>query len=69
MSHNIVRLTIKNEKTKIYKYEHLKDANISRFLNDGSQTKSWFDYLGFKFNGQIVKMRRYINFTINPRKC
>lgn len=57
MSHNIVRLTIKNEKTKIYKYEYLKDANISRFLNDGSQTKSWFDYLGFKFNGQIVKMR------------
>lgn len=57
LSKKIVKLKIKDEKTKIFRYDDTKDAIVSQCFNDGSEKNSWFDYLGFKFNGKVVMMR------------
>lgn len=57
MSKNIVKLTIKDEKTKIFRYNDSQNVNVTQCFENGLEKNSWFDYLGFKFNGKVVMMR------------
>ncbi|WP_203632094.1 reverse transcriptase/maturase family protein [Lacticaseibacillus suibinensis] len=61
LSDNLTKLTISKEKTKVFSYDKSAiSSKITLFKESQDSTQSseaWLDYLGFVFNGDIVRMR------------
>lgn len=61
LSENLTKLTISKEKTNVFSYDKNGFPSKMKLLK-GSQDltespEAWLDYLGFIFNGKIVRMR------------
>ncbi|MDN3985676.1 reverse transcriptase/maturase family protein [Lactiplantibacillus plantarum] len=55
LSEDITKLCIEKDKTKTFRYQN---NNIMKISKDGNELQdTWFDYLGFVFNGSVVRLR------------
>lgn len=55
LSESITKLCIEKEKTKTFLYQN---KNIKKVSTDSNGLRdTWFDYLGFIFNGSVVRLR------------
>ncbi|MBW1606464.1 reverse transcriptase/maturase family protein, partial [Lactobacillus sp. Sy-1] len=55
ISNKYTKLEIEKTKTKIFNFN--REAKTINKINDNEWKESWFDYLGFVFNGKVVRMR------------
>jgi hypothetical protein len=68
LAHMYARLNLEDKKTKILRYQSAT-KQIERLREDGSLSKSVFDYLGFIFDGRHVSLRSkgLFKFTYKAR--
>ncbi|WP_288529838.1 reverse transcriptase/maturase family protein [uncultured Secundilactobacillus sp.] len=58
-SQSLTKLKIEPEKTKIFDFDHdcLPIMRLKSSSGTANEKAAWFDYLGFVFNGEVVRLR------------